>query len=91
MSGMSDDDGRSWAEKRIDDRRAEQGLPATGSATTGRLITAVLLAALGLWLVTQSDNGLGIGIGVVALGGAGYQFLVAAIARGVSEGHDKTS
>jgi hypothetical protein len=79
-------DDRNWAEKRIDARRDEQGLP-TGSATHNRIVTGALLSVIGLGLVALSES-LGVAIGVLCLVGAAYQLLVLAISKGVREGRD---
>lgn len=51
------------------------------SENLGRLISGVLLLALGLWLVTRDDTA-GKVVGILVLVGAAFQLLVAAIAKG---------
>lgn len=57
------------------------------SDTSGRIVAGVLLGLLGIALVVATE-GLGIVLGLVALAGAAYHLVVAAIANGVREGRD---
>ena len=54
------------------------GKDETPESPTGRLVVGLLLAAIGLGLITSTDDTLGVVIGGIALVGAVFQIVVAA-------------
>lgn len=86
-----DQDRRSWAEKRIDARRAAKGLPTSRSPRNqpaDKFVNAAILFVLGFAIVSA---GVAPVLGLVAWAAALYFLVAGAVQRGVQDGTEDQS